>query len=215
MKPLLAIQRVRMFELFSAHAALWLIGVSMIILGGVQIRKSERERQKAEEKQRFLSVMDELTGLYNRRGFLAASKQKLLTARRMNKGVLLFYADMDGLKEINDNLGHKEGDRAIMETARILKGAFRESDIVGRVGGDEFAIFGIENKKADEEQLGNSLQNLLKERNKAEHLQLQLSLSLGIVRAGSGHLLSLEELLAQADLLMYEKKKNRKKKTGT
>jgi len=88
-----------------------------------------------------LSQTDELTGLYNRRGFISLTRSSLELAQRMGKSGLLFFIDMDGLKVINDSYGHEEGDIAIKEIANILRSAFRKSDIVARLGGDEFTVF--------------------------------------------------------------------------
>ncbi|HDK16724.1 MAG TPA: PAS domain S-box protein, partial [Nitrospirae bacterium] len=99
------------------------------IIGVVHIVRDFTKRHKLEEELRSLSLTDELTGLYNRRGFLTLSSQQLKIANRLNKGVLMLYADLDGMKWINDKFGHKEGDRALIETANILKQVFRESDI--------------------------------------------------------------------------------------
>ena len=96
------------------------------------------ERKRAEAAIQTLSLADELTGLYNRRGFLAFCKQHLNSLHRTNKGVVIVYADLDGLKRINDSFGHKEGDRALIKTAELLKETFRSADVLGRLGGDEF-----------------------------------------------------------------------------
>jgi diguanylate cyclase (GGDEF)-like protein/PAS domain S-box-containing protein len=87
-----------------------------------------------------LSLADELTSLYNRRGFLTLSEQQIKIARRMKQRLLLIYADMNEMKKINDTFGHAKGDEAIKALAEILKNTFRESDIIARIGGDEFAI---------------------------------------------------------------------------
>ena len=95
------------------------------------------ERKWAEEKLREMSLMDDLTGLYNRRGFLTLATQQLKIAHRLKQGLALFYLDLDRMKWINDTLGHREGDRALIDTASILRNTFRASDIVARIGGDE------------------------------------------------------------------------------
>src|ERR1051325_2089609 len=98
------------------------------------------ERKRAEAALQSLSLIDELTGLYNRRGFLAVTEQHIATIRRSDKVPVILYADLDGLKEINDSLGHHEGDRALAKAAEILKETFRSSDILARLGGDEFVV---------------------------------------------------------------------------
>src|SRR6185369_5039973 len=104
----------------------------------VAILEDITDRKHAEEKLRELSVSDELTGLANRRGFMLLAEQQIKLAQRTGKGLVLVFADLDRLKWINDTLGHAEGDRAIQDTALILRNSFRTSDIVARLGGDEF-----------------------------------------------------------------------------
>src|SRR5260370_17686418 len=98
------------------------------------------ERKRAEAALPSLSLVDELTGLYNRRGFLAVTEQHLTTIRRREKIPVLLYADLDGLKEINDSLEHHEGDRALAASAGLFKEAFHSSAILARLGGDQFLL---------------------------------------------------------------------------
>src|SRR6185436_1702862 len=116
------------------------------------------ERKPAEAAIRTLSLADELTGLYNRCGFLAFSKQHLNSLHRTNKGVVVVYADLDGLKVINDSFGHKEGDRALTKTAELLKETFRTSDVLGRLGGDEFTALAAVDPEGGVETLISRLQ---------------------------------------------------------
>lgn len=109
-------------------------------------QKLEISLDKIKENNTWLdgiSKSDELTGLYNRRGFLENVKNVLNNKRNIGKRALLVYADMDNLKMINDNYGHDEGDFALKEIASILKDAFRTNDIIGRFGGDEFVVFAL------------------------------------------------------------------------
>ena len=127
---------------------------------------------------------------------------------------IMVYADVDRMKWINDNLGHEEGDAALIEAATVLKETFREADIIGRVGGDEFAVLATET--GSEVALGD-LTLLLKERltkitaghNAASGRKYQLSMSIGVKRCGPGCCHSVNELLNQADQLMYEDKRQR------
>src|SRR5262249_24941578 len=91
-----------------------------------------------------LALRDDLTGLYNRRAFLALATQQIRSAARKREALLLFFADVNGLKQINDTLGHREGDLVILQTARVIEKTFRSSDTVARLGGDEFAILAAE-----------------------------------------------------------------------
>ncbi len=99
-----------------------------------------QKRLKAETEVRQLSLTDELTGLYNRRGFFLLGNQQFKTAQRTQMFCCLLFADLDGLKQINDSLGHEIGDKFLIDTAQLLKQTFRESDIIARLGGDEFVI---------------------------------------------------------------------------
>jgi diguanylate cyclase (GGDEF)-like protein/PAS domain S-box-containing protein len=101
------------------------------------------EKKVLEEKLQTMSMVDELTGLYNRRGFFMISDQQVKIANRVMSEVLCFYIDLDGMKRINDTLGHKSGDEALVATAAILKETFREADVIGRIGGDEFAVLAV------------------------------------------------------------------------
>jgi len=93
------------------------------------------ETKRAEEVLRTLALFDELTGLYNRRGFMSLSDQFLRLSNRTKRGLILVFADVDNMKQINDTFGHAEGDRALICTARVLQNTFRGSDVIGRVGG--------------------------------------------------------------------------------
>lgn len=101
----------------------------------VGIIRNITSRKQYEEEIRTLSITDQLTGLYNRRGFIALVEQQLKIVERTKDGAILLFADLDGLKWINDNLGHNKGDEALVETASILKEIFRKSDIIARMGG--------------------------------------------------------------------------------
>jgi diguanylate cyclase (GGDEF)-like protein/PAS domain S-box-containing protein len=165
------------------------------------------DRKRLEEKLRTMSIMDDLTGLYNRRGFLTLFQQQVKVADRTKKNMLLFFADLDKMKQINDTLGHQEGDKALIDIATILKEVFRGSDIIGRVGGDEFAILVLDTTDETKEVLMKRLQNSLDDYNRPK--SYTLSLSIGIAPYDPKKPLSLDELMAQADTLMYEEKRNK------
>jgi two-component system cell cycle response regulator len=165
------------------------------------------ENVRLREKLRSLSFTDELTGLYNRRGFLTLAQQQLKVNRRTKRGMHLLYIDLDNFKGINDTLGHCEGDLALIAVTNILKETFRESDIIARVGGDEFAVLAIETGKACAKKLVTRLQENVAAYNLKEN-RYQLSLSIGLARAEHG-CFSIEELMALADRLMYEQKRGK------
>lgn len=122
---------------------------------------------------------------------------------------LLFFADLDKMKQINDTLGHQEGDNALVETAAILKEVFRESDIIGRMGGDEFAILAIDTTDETREVLIDRLRNSLDDYNRPGGRDYQLSLSIGIAHYNPEAPSTLDELMAAADTLMYEEKRGK------
>jgi diguanylate cyclase (GGDEF)-like protein/PAS domain S-box-containing protein len=168
------------------------------------------ERKLVEEKLRELSLVDSLTGLNNRRAFMVLATQQLKTADRMGEGALLFFADLDGLKWINDHMGHGEGDRALVDTANILRNSFRASDIIARLGGDEFVGLGIETQENKAEVILARLQEHLNAHNLQESRPYKLSISFGIARYTPQHPCSLQELLEEGDKAMYVQKQAHK-----
>jgi diguanylate cyclase (GGDEF)-like protein/PAS domain S-box-containing protein len=163
-------------------------------------------RKRAEEEIITLSITDQLTGLYNRRGFITLSEYQLRVAERTKKNTLLFFADLDKMKYINDTFGHQEGDKALTGVAAILKEVFRESDIIGRMGGDEFAILAIDTTDNTRDILLKRLQETFDNYNIREARNYHLSLSIGIARYDSEKPSTLDKLISQADKLMYEEK---------
>lgn len=168
-------------------------------------------RRKAEEELRGLSLVDELTGLYNRRGFLTLAEQQLKIACRMMRPMYLLFVDLDYLKWINDTHGHAEGDKAINEVGRIMKRNFRDSDIVARMGGDEFAVLVVEPGDAPPELFTERLLSSIESRNTCEGNPYPLAMSIGIETFDPMAPCTLNELLQRADLAMYEKKRSREK----
>ena len=174
------------------------------------LRSHLRERKILESKLREASITDELTGLLNRRGFRILSEQQCKVAIRNKRGISLLFADLDNMKSINDKFGHAEGDRALMNTAGILKASFREADIIGRIGGDEFAVFLSNDSKPDSANtmmkhvLGN-----LNSFNKQNQQKYRLSLSMGVAHEDPEHSCPIDKLMSQADKLMYEQKRHR------
>jgi diguanylate cyclase (GGDEF)-like protein/PAS domain S-box-containing protein len=170
------------------------------------------DRKQAEEALKALSLVDALTGLYNRRGFLTLAEQELKVAQRMERGILLLFVDVDDLKAINDTYGHLEGDRALIKIAQILKENFRDPDIIARIGGDEFVILAIEGTtEAGPELLKERLSENLERYNQEESgRKYKLSLSMGAVGYDPENPVSIDTLLTQADKKMYEEKQGKK-----
>jgi diguanylate cyclase (GGDEF)-like protein/PAS domain S-box-containing protein len=169
------------------------------------------ERRRMEEQLHTMSIVDELTGLYNRRGFFTLSQQQLKIAERTKKDMVLFFSDLDHMKLINDTLGHQEGDKALIEVAAVLRQTFRVTDIIGRMGGDEFAILAIDATGKTIETLMKRLHSSLDSYNKLENRQYKLILSVGIAHCDPENPASLDELIAQADALMYEEKRKKQR----
>ena len=168
------------------------------------------ERHRMLKSLRGLSMLDELTGLYNRRGFLSLGGGHLELARRGARRFVLVYADLDGLKQINDTYGHREGDLAIIKTAEVLRRSFRHSDVVARLGGDEFVVLAVEAATDTDQALLQRLQRQLDAFNAESALPYELSLSAGIAAYDAASPLGLEEMLAEADLALYARKRGRR-----
>jgi len=170
------------------------------------------ERKLMEEEIRALSLTDALTGLYNRRGFMHVAEQQLKVAGRMNKRVFLLFSDVDRLKHINDTFGHMEGDRVLIDLANILKLSFRDSDIVARMGGDEFIVMAMEAAKVSAEVFTRRLQEKLDHYNSRSDIQgrYTLTLSTGLSIYDPELPMSIEDLVRRADSLMYEEKRRKK-----
>lgn len=173
------------------------------------------ERHRLLSALRSLSLIDDLTDLYNRRGFHDLGEQHLKLARRTSRGVALVYVDIDRFKTINDTLGHHVGDRALLRVADTLRATFRRSDIIARMGGDEFAVLALEASGEDAEQLVERLRAELDELNQTTHEEFQLSVSIGVARYLGDEITHLQDLLAEADRAMYEEKRTKRKTVGS
>ena len=168
------------------------------------------ERKRAEAALQSLSLVDELTGLYNRRGFLAVTEQHLAAIRSTEMVPVILYADLDGLKEINDSLGHHEGDRALVKAAEIFKETFRSSDILARLGGDEFVVLAAIGPEEGAESLTLRLQQQFSASNSRRNRPYDLSISVGLAHFDGEENHSIEELMARADRAMYEDKRRKR-----
>ena len=176
------------------------------LLLGLDTRRKQAELQLQE-----LTLTDDLTGLRNRRGFLLLTEQELKLARnkRTGIGLWLIYADLDGLKQINDRLGHELGSRAIVQTAEVLKTTFRETDIIARLGGDEFVVLAVSNEVDSGGIMLARLEANLCDFNRRESLAYELSLSAGAMQVDPEKISSIEAVLREADQAMYEHKRSK------
>lgn len=174
------------------------------------ISKNITDLKQLEERLVFLSLTDELTGLCNRRGFLALSEQQLKIARRLKKVIYILYADIDGLKDINDTYGHNAGDRLLIEAADILKAVYREFDVIGRIGGDEFAVFLMGDNESQADVFIERLKEMIDIHNEKGDIY-KLSMSVGITYCSTEQPCAVDDLLIKADKLMYEQKMIRRR----
>ncbi|MBD2067756.1 diguanylate cyclase [Leptolyngbya sp. FACHB-671] len=170
-----------------------------------QLHEEVKERKKAEATVQQLSITDELTGLHNRRGFLLLAEQQLKLARRVNTSVCLLFIDLDGLKQVNDGLGHDMGDQLIADAAQVLKQTFRQSDVIARLGGDEFAV--LVPGCAAEDDVVARLQESITLFNQAGQCPYHLSMSIGLAVCQVDIATTLEQMMSQADQLMYAHKR--------
>jgi diguanylate cyclase (GGDEF)-like protein len=188
----------------AAHPAVW---------GAVKQALLDREL-------RYLALTDDLTCLFNRRGFFAAATQQLKLAQRNGQNLLLLFCDVDNLKKINDTYGHHEGDQALIRTADALEKSLRGSDILSRLGGDEFVALTSETSNQTQEIILRRLEKNLK-KSSATESRYDLSLCVGVARFDPKRAVSLGELMSEADRAMYEQKRGRsssclsKPRTGT
>lgn len=156
-----------------------------------------------------MSFYDDLTALLNRRGFLSLAQQQLKIAQRENWELVVLFADLDSLKNINDSFGHPEGDRALRTVATILKETFRTSDLIARLGGDEFIVLALNAPAAGVQAMRERLQRNI-DRHNALNRFYQISLSVGIAQFDPFHGLSLEEMIVKADQALYENKRTKR-----
>lgn len=212
-------EKQKLRSLFSLSSVV-LFGIAAILLIAVFISVSRanqylRDRERVLEELRTLSLSDELTGLYNRRGFFILAEQQIKIATRTRRGMLLVSADMDGLKKINDGFGHHEGDRAIVDAGQLLRQSFRESDIISRIGGDEFVILITEKPEINAEVLFNRLIKNLEVHNRRVQRPYPFSISMGVAAFDPQNPVDLNTLLIAADKSMYKNKKHNRQRSKT
>ncbi len=194
---------------FAASITAIIFGLTLVYIR--RLEKTVDESRSLEDKLQSLIFIDELTGLCNRRGVVFMAKQQLKLARRQNRKILVLYGDLNNLKIVNDELGHKEGDLMLIETADVLTETFRDSDIIGRIGGDEFIVFSMDAADEDIALIKERFQRNIDTHNSKRENRYKLSISVGISVHNSESDTSFDEMLQQAEEFMYENKKHIKK----
>lgn len=193
-------------------AAILLAGAGFLVFrselaANREVAVAQRTQQQHEEQLRALSLVDDLTGLNNRRGFLALAEQQIRHARRNSRELVLLFIDLDDLKQINDKHGHQAGDIALQRSARVLRATFRDSDIIARLGGDEFVVLAADTGTSAS--IVERLRKALVERNESEQYPYTLSFSVGAARFDPEEPPTIQELLQMADAMLYEQKRAR------
>jgi diguanylate cyclase (GGDEF)-like protein/PAS domain S-box-containing protein len=174
-----------------------------------ELTRSHAELERVFAEVQALTLHDDLTALYNRRGFFTLAAQQMKVAKRTQHALSLIFVDLDGLKGINDRWGHRAGGQAIIATAHILTATFRDSDIIARFGGDEFVVLAMDADAQDADKVLQRLQAQCARHNLQANAPYQLSLSMGVAHSTPERPCSLEELLEQADAQMYAHKQTK------
>jgi diguanylate cyclase (GGDEF)-like protein len=156
-----------------------------------------------------LATMDELTLLSNRRGFMALGQHALSLCARLERPAWLHFFDLDAFKQINDNFGHAEGDRALVAFSSLLMKTFRDSDVVGRLGGDEFVVLVTNCTERASIAVAQRLQQAVDEYNNSSRRGYEIRFSVGALAYESTRHGSIDALLNDADTLMYQRKRQK------
>jgi diguanylate cyclase (GGDEF)-like protein/PAS domain S-box-containing protein len=176
-----------------------------------KLELARRKLQMTNEKLESLSLTDHLTSLYNRRGFFTFGLQQMKIAKRLKKDNYLVFLDIDYLKEVNDLHGHAVGDLLLQGVAAILRNRLRESDVIGRIGGDEFAVLAMRSKGLGERALPARIEEGVQAFRLKKFKNLRLSVSMGLVHVDPQKYQQLDDFLAHADFLMYQQKRSKEK----
>jgi diguanylate cyclase (GGDEF)-like protein len=186
------------------------VDVAGVVEGHFWCYRDVTERERAREHLAELSNRDELTALYNRRGFVTLAEQWLRLAARTKRTPLLLFVDVNGMKPVNDRLGHAAGDGTLRDTADLLRATFRDSDIVARLGGDEFVVLAVDALPTHASLLSERLQRNVDAFNETSQRPYLVSMSVGTSVWDPAHPRGIGELLAEADARMYEAKRRRR-----
>lgn len=199
-----------------AGAQDWLVKAQLDRALLLRVIRYAQERHRLLAALQSLALTDTLTGLYNRRGFITIAEEQLKLARRSGHNLVLAFVDLDGMKRINDELGHEFGDQALVTTAQILRATFRASDVIARLGGDEFIVLAIAAGAGIAARIRKQiLQSLADHNSTPGAVPLSFSIGFSHFHPAADHAgASIEELMVEADKQMYiEKQKSRASRT--
>jgi diguanylate cyclase (GGDEF)-like protein len=197
------------FQLLSSTVAIATATSTLSVFAFLLVLVLGSKTNQLESAIREMSLRDELTNLYNRRGFYLLAEQALRLAQRAGESFFVLFIDVDGLKKINDELGHEVGSELLRSMAGLIEHTFRETDVIGRIGGDEFVIAG----RVDAQSVDSPVRRLEEAtalENSMPGRPFSLNFSFGYVLADETESASLEQLLQRADGIMYEAKRTKK-----
>ncbi|NQT61041.1 MAG: diguanylate cyclase [Bacteroidetes bacterium] len=206
-KHIITPERIQILNLLITNFENYINQYTILEKTNGELREARKALARQSEELKELSIRDGLTGLYNRRGFFTIAEQQLKIVCRDKESALLIYFDIDEMKKINDSFGHAEGDKALINMTNVLKNTFRESDLLARIGGDEFVVLCVTDQTYDFEIIQNRLVENLKKQNACKGMRFCLSLTLGTAKQEGEDTYSLEELLSQADQELFDKKR--------
>lgn len=179
--------------------------MSLIEKNQVLTKELTRSRD-LEKRMQEITLVDELTGIYNRRGFHHLARQHMDIGKRTGRSMIIGFFDLDYMKHINDTFGHKAGDNALVATAGILRKVFRTSDVIARWGGDEFVVLMINADSGNIESIEERILSSVNSYNEfAEHSYI-ISLSWGMLKWDPSVNTDIDGIISQADELMYQNK---------
>ena len=178
--------------------------------GSFGVVRDITEFKRLEERLHNLAITDDLTGLYNRRGFRLLAEQELRHAQRLNAETILLSIDVDDFKSINDAFGHDEGDKVLKLVAKTLNETFRGTDIITRWGGDEFIVLALDAPSGFVPLLSDRFQQNLSKNAKEECLNYPVQVSIGMESADIFEDSTLNTLILNADRNMYQMKKEKR-----
>jgi diguanylate cyclase (GGDEF)-like protein len=176
-----------------------------------ELHSEAQLRKQLEAKILQLSLIDELTGLNNRRGILLRAEQMLKLVNRFETHGWLIYIDLDGLKRVNDELGRDAGDQLVRNGARILRESFRDSDVIGRIGGAEFIVF-TTGSSTPAVEIEERITRNIEHHNRCYPDQIPISMSIGVIRCDPHSIHTLEDMIHQADAAMYIEKRRKRER---